>query len=97
MYEKYKTCFQLRCALIWLNKIIFVNYVLLFPQITDDNYLGFLAGWQPENKPNVILFDQTPNVPLLYKVSHVFTHTQRHTHTQLNAFLLKLLDFPLSS
>lgn len=39
-------------------------------QITDDNYVEFLAGWQSENKPSVLLFDQVPHVPLTYKVSN---------------------------
>lgn len=67
------------------TKNIFLNHVPLFVQITDDNYRGFLAGWQAENKPSVILFDQLPVVPLLYKVSNVFTHICTRTHTVLHS------------
>uniref|UniRef100_A0A8C6V3F9 DnaJ homolog subfamily C member 16 n=1 Tax=Neogobius melanostomus TaxID=47308 RepID=A0A8C6V3F9_9GOBI len=33
------------------------------------NYLSFLEAWQVENKPSVLLFDQVPVVPLLYKLT----------------------------
>lgn len=41
----------------------------LVEKITDDNYVEFLAGWPIENKPNVLLFDQVPHVPLVYKLT----------------------------
>uniref|UniRef100_A0A8C4EXF5 DnaJ homolog subfamily C member 16 n=1 Tax=Dicentrarchus labrax TaxID=13489 RepID=A0A8C4EXF5_DICLA len=41
----------------------------LVEKITDDNYLGFLDSWHAENKPSVLLFDQVPVVPLLYKLT----------------------------
>lgn len=60
---------------------IFLNRLPSFLQITDDNYVSFLGGWQAENKPRVILFDQVPTTPLIYKVSDLFTH--RHVHTSV--------------
>ncbi|PNI25878.1 DNAJC16 isoform 6 [Pan troglodytes] len=39
----------------------------LVEKVTNKNYVRFLSGWQQENKPHVLLFDQTPIVPLLYK------------------------------
>ncbi|KAE8298162.1 DnaJ-like protein subfamily C member 16 Precursor [Larimichthys crocea] len=41
----------------------------LVEKITDDNYLTFLDSWQVENKPTVLLFDQVPIIPLLYKLT----------------------------
>lgn len=41
----------------------------LVEKITDDNYLAFLDSWHAENKPSVVLFDQVPIVPLLYKLT----------------------------
>ncbi|XP_028301904.1 dnaJ homolog subfamily C member 16 isoform X2 [Gouania willdenowi] len=41
----------------------------LVEKITDDNYQPFLDKWREENKPSVLLFDQLPVVPLLYKVT----------------------------
>nr|XP_020448655.1 dnaJ homolog subfamily C member 16-like isoform X2 [Monopterus albus] len=41
----------------------------LVEKITDDNYLAFLDSWHVENKPSVLLFDQVPVVPLLYKLT----------------------------
>lgn len=41
----------------------------LVEKITDDNYMTFLESWPTENKPRVILFDQVPVVPLLYKLT----------------------------
>ncbi|KAG9482762.1 hypothetical protein GDO78_011416, partial [Eleutherodactylus coqui] len=41
----------------------------LVDKITDKNYIRFLSNWQQENKPHVLLFDQMPPVPLIYKVS----------------------------
>uniref|UniRef100_A0A7N9APL1 DnaJ homolog subfamily C member 16 n=1 Tax=Mastacembelus armatus TaxID=205130 RepID=A0A7N9APL1_9TELE len=41
----------------------------LVEKITDNNYLAFLDSWQVENKPSVLLFDQVPIVPLLYKLT----------------------------
>ncbi|XP_071385000.1 dnaJ homolog subfamily C member 16 [Centroberyx affinis] len=41
----------------------------LVEKITDNNYLPFLSGWHVENKPSVLLFDQVPVVPLLYKLT----------------------------
>ncbi|XP_069466558.1 dnaJ homolog subfamily C member 16 [Ambystoma mexicanum] len=40
----------------------------LIEKITDRNYVRFLSNWQQENKPHVLLFDQMPPVPLLYKL-----------------------------
>lgn len=37
-------------------------------QVTDKNDLQFLNSWHELNKPHVLLFDQVPVVPLLYKV-----------------------------
>ncbi|KAM3621696.1 uncharacterized protein V6R79_014681 [Siganus canaliculatus] len=41
----------------------------LVEKVTDDNYLSFLESWKVENKPSVVLFDQVPVVPLLYKLT----------------------------
>uniref|UniRef100_A0A665WXY4 DnaJ homolog subfamily C member 16 n=1 Tax=Echeneis naucrates TaxID=173247 RepID=A0A665WXY4_ECHNA len=41
----------------------------LVEKITDNNYLSFLDSWHAENKPSVLLFDQVPVVPLLYKLT----------------------------
>ncbi|XP_033990859.1 dnaJ homolog subfamily C member 16-like [Trematomus bernacchii] len=41
----------------------------LVEKITDNNYIAFLDSWRVENKPSVILFDQVPVVPLLYKLT----------------------------
>ncbi|XP_016061160.1 PREDICTED: dnaJ homolog subfamily C member 16 isoform X2 [Miniopterus natalensis] len=41
----------------------------LVEKVTDKNYVRFLSGWQQENKPHVLLFDQMPAVPLLYKLT----------------------------
>uniref|UniRef100_A0A4W6C787 DnaJ homolog subfamily C member 16 n=1 Tax=Lates calcarifer TaxID=8187 RepID=A0A4W6C787_LATCA len=41
----------------------------LVERITDNNYLAFLDNWHVENKPSVLLFDQVPIVPLLYKLT----------------------------
>uniref|UniRef100_A0A8C9ZFK8 DnaJ homolog subfamily C member 16 n=1 Tax=Sander lucioperca TaxID=283035 RepID=A0A8C9ZFK8_SANLU len=41
----------------------------LVEKITDNNYLAFLDSWHVENKPSVLLFDQVPIVPLLFKVT----------------------------
>ncbi|XP_022601111.1 dnaJ homolog subfamily C member 16-like isoform X2 [Seriola dumerili] len=41
----------------------------LVEKITDNNYLTFLDNWHVENKPTVLLFDQVPVVPLLYKLT----------------------------
>lgn len=41
----------------------------LVEKITDDNYLAYLENWHAENKPSVVLFDQVPVVPLLYKLT----------------------------
>ncbi|XP_078499120.1 dnaJ homolog subfamily C member 16 [Lissotriton helveticus] len=40
----------------------------LIEKITDKNYVRFLSNWRQENKPHVLLFDQMPPVPLLYKL-----------------------------
>lgn len=37
--------------------------------VTDKNYLQFLSSWHELNKPHVLLFDQVPVVPLLYKLT----------------------------
>ncbi|XP_024410021.2 dnaJ homolog subfamily C member 16 [Desmodus rotundus] len=41
----------------------------LVEKVTNKNYVRFLSGWQQENKPHVLLFDQTPAAPLLYKLT----------------------------
>ncbi|KAM7401871.1 hypothetical protein PAMP_017148 [Pampus punctatissimus] len=41
----------------------------LVEKITDNNYLTFLDNWHVENKPSILLFDQVPIVPLLYKLT----------------------------
>ncbi|XP_063330492.1 dnaJ homolog subfamily C member 16-like [Pelmatolapia mariae] len=41
----------------------------LVMKLTDDNYMAFLENWHVENKPRVLLFDQVPVVPLLYKLT----------------------------
>uniref|UniRef100_W5M1F8 DnaJ heat shock protein family (Hsp40) member C16 n=1 Tax=Lepisosteus oculatus TaxID=7918 RepID=W5M1F8_LEPOC len=41
----------------------------LVEKVTGKNYLQFLNGWYEENKPHVLLFDQVPVVPLLYKLT----------------------------
>ncbi|XP_068172069.1 dnaJ homolog subfamily C member 16 [Antennarius striatus] len=41
----------------------------LVEKITDDNYMGYLNSWQMENKPSLVMFDQVPVVPLLYKLT----------------------------
>ncbi|XP_077116388.1 dnaJ homolog subfamily C member 16 [Ranitomeya variabilis] len=41
----------------------------LVGKITDKNYIHFLSGWQQENKPHVLLFDQMSPVPLIYKLT----------------------------
>ncbi|XP_059189802.1 dnaJ homolog subfamily C member 16 [Centropristis striata] len=37
--------------------------------VTDKNDLQFLNSWHELNKPHVLLFDQVPVVPLLYKLT----------------------------
>ncbi|XP_068598200.1 dnaJ homolog subfamily C member 16 [Brachionichthys hirsutus] len=41
----------------------------LVEKITDDNYLRYLSSWQTENKPSLVMIDQVPLVPLLYKLT----------------------------
>lgn len=41
---------------------------ILLSQVTDRNDRDFLKSWHEDNKPHVLLFDQVPVVPLLYKV-----------------------------
>lgn len=41
----------------------------LVDKITDKNYVRFLSNWKQENKPHVLLFDQMPPVPLIYKLT----------------------------
>ncbi|KAM9298811.1 dnaJ homolog subfamily C member 16 [Gastrophryne carolinensis] len=41
----------------------------LVDKITDKNYVRFLSGWKQENKPHVLLCDQMPPVPLIYKLA----------------------------
>ncbi|MBN3301315.1 DJC16 protein, partial [Amia calva] len=45
----------------------------LVEKVTDKNNLQFLNGWRDENKPHVLLFDQVPVVPFLYKLT-AFTY-----------------------
>ncbi|XP_034022879.1 dnaJ homolog subfamily C member 16-like [Thalassophryne amazonica] len=42
---------------------------MLVEKITSSNYLAFLNSWYVENKPSIVLFDQVPVVPLLYKLT----------------------------
>ncbi|KAM4570434.1 dnaJ homolog subfamily C member 16-like isoform 1-T2 [Fundulus diaphanus] len=41
----------------------------LVERITDKNQQQFLNSWHSLNKPHVLLFDQVPVVPLLYKLA----------------------------
>ncbi|KAG8431190.1 hypothetical protein GDO86_019282 [Hymenochirus boettgeri] len=41
----------------------------LVTKVNDKNYVRFLSNWQQENKPHVLLFDQLPPVPLIYKLT----------------------------
>uniref|UniRef100_A0A3Q3WVA0 DnaJ homolog subfamily C member 16 n=1 Tax=Mola mola TaxID=94237 RepID=A0A3Q3WVA0_MOLML len=41
----------------------------LVERVTDKNVLQFLNGWHELNKPHVLLFDQVPVVPLLFKLT----------------------------
>lgn len=44
--------------------------------------MAFLENWHVENKPRVLLFDQIPIVPLLYKVG------EEHIQLQANRSLI---------
>ncbi|XP_033623845.1 dnaJ homolog subfamily C member 16-like [Fukomys damarensis] len=57
-------------AVIQENLRRFVESLLpgsLVEKVTSKNYVRFLSGWRQDNKPRVLLFDQGPSVPLLYK------------------------------
>ncbi|KAJ8390135.1 hypothetical protein AAFF_G00110090 [Aldrovandia affinis] len=41
----------------------------LVEKVTDRNHLEFLNSWHEQNKPHVLLFDQVPVVPLLFKLT----------------------------
>ncbi|KAG7472090.1 hypothetical protein MATL_G00104830 [Megalops atlanticus] len=41
----------------------------LVEKVTDRNDLEFLNSWHEQNKPHVLLFDQVPTVPLLFKLT----------------------------
>ncbi|XP_013857241.1 dnaJ homolog subfamily C member 16 [Austrofundulus limnaeus] len=41
----------------------------LVERVTDKNEQQFLNSWHELNKPHVLLFDQVPSVPLLYKLA----------------------------
>ncbi|XP_028921232.1 dnaJ homolog subfamily C member 16 isoform X3 [Ornithorhynchus anatinus] len=59
-------------AVIRENLRQFVESLLpgnLVEKVTDQNYVHFLSGWQQKNKPHVLLFDQMPLVPLIYKLT----------------------------
>lgn len=59
-------------AVIQENLRRFVESLLpgsLVEKVTSKNYVRFLSGWRQENKPRVLLFDQGPSVPLLYKLA----------------------------
>lgn len=59
-------------AVVHENLRQFVESLLpgnLVEKVTNKNYVRFLSGWQQENKPRVLLFDQMPTVPLLYKLT----------------------------
>ncbi|KAK7930459.1 hypothetical protein WMY93_006854 [Mugilogobius chulae] len=45
----------------------------LVERVNDKNHLQFLGSWHELNKPHVLLFDQTPTVPLLFKLT-AFSH-----------------------
>ncbi|XP_067301756.1 dnaJ homolog subfamily C member 16 isoform X1 [Pseudorasbora parva] len=45
----------------------------LVEKVTDKNNQEFLKSWHDLNKPHVLLFDQVPSVPLLYKLT-AFAH-----------------------
>lgn len=45
----------------------------LVERVNDKTVLQFLKGWHELNKPHVLLFDQVPVVPLLYKLT-AFAH-----------------------
>uniref|UniRef100_A0A673TTX8 DnaJ homolog subfamily C member 16 n=1 Tax=Suricata suricatta TaxID=37032 RepID=A0A673TTX8_SURSU len=45
----------------------------LVEKVTNKNYVQFLSGWQQDNKPHVLLFDQMPVAPLPYKLT-AFAH-----------------------
>ncbi|XP_010608909.1 dnaJ homolog subfamily C member 16-like [Fukomys damarensis] len=59
-------------AVIQENLRRFVESLLpgsLVEKVTSKNYVRFLSGWRQDNKPRVLLFDQGPSVPLLYKLT----------------------------
>lgn len=63
-------------AVVGENLRQFVESLLpgnLVEKVTSKNYVRFLSGWQQENKPRVLLFDQMPTIPLLYKLT-AFAH-----------------------
>ncbi|KAJ0037162.1 hypothetical protein NL108_018000, partial [Boleophthalmus pectinirostris] len=45
----------------------------LVHRVNDQKHLEFLGSWHELNKPHVLLFDQVPTVPLLFKLS-AFSH-----------------------
>uniref|UniRef100_A0A673GFZ5 DnaJ homolog subfamily C member 16 n=1 Tax=Sinocyclocheilus rhinocerous TaxID=307959 RepID=A0A673GFZ5_9TELE len=50
----------------------FIEHLLpqrLVEKVTDKNNQEFLKSWHELNKPHVLLFDQVPSVPLLYKLT----------------------------
>uniref|UniRef100_A0A3B5MXC9 DnaJ homolog subfamily C member 16 n=1 Tax=Xiphophorus couchianus TaxID=32473 RepID=A0A3B5MXC9_9TELE len=54
--------------------------------INDNNYQAFLDRWHVENKPSLLLFDQVPVVPLLYKLTaFAFRHYIRFGYVDQGA------------
>ncbi|XP_037534494.1 dnaJ homolog subfamily C member 16 [Nematolebias whitei] len=66
----------------------------LVQRINDNNCRTFLDDWHAENKPSVLLFDQVPVVPLLYKLTaFAFRDYVRFGHVdQGDAHSTKLLQ-----
>uniref|UniRef100_A0AAV2M0T8 DnaJ homolog subfamily C member 16 n=1 Tax=Knipowitschia caucasica TaxID=637954 RepID=A0AAV2M0T8_KNICA len=47
----------------------------LVDKVTDHTQAQFLGSWHQLNQPHILLFDQAPSVPLLFKLA-AFTHRQ---------------------
>nr|XP_055044486.1 dnaJ homolog subfamily C member 16 isoform X2 [Misgurnus anguillicaudatus] len=59
-------------AVVKVHLMQFVEDLLpqrLVEKVTDKNNQEFLNSWHELNKPHVLLFDQVPSVPLLYKLT----------------------------
>ncbi|XP_008571073.1 PREDICTED: dnaJ homolog subfamily C member 16 [Galeopterus variegatus] len=59
---------SLEYSTVGKNRILKLTFYFQF-KVTNKNYVRFLSGWQQENKPHVLLFDQMPIVPLVYKLT----------------------------